>query len=169
MRTMQDTTDKRKICDMMWKLQIASALSRPEAFAARTTDIEAVDPTPEAESILSPDEALHSIHEEPEETVSGHRDDHPSFEQGPSPIPEQSKQGHSREPTGSFAQAESEIDRQSTQPLTPQGQHPTWRSGHSRHKGKEFLRLLSQEVSCTRFNQPVQSICSRTCDRYPSW
>ena len=142
---------------MMRKAQIASALSRPEAFAARATGLEAADPIPEAESILSPDEALHSIHEEPEENASGHRDGHPSFEQGPSLTPEQSKQGHSRKSTGSFAQTASEIiDRQNTQPLTPPGQHSCCRSGHYRHKAKQFLPSFSLELSCRRFNQHVQ-------------
>ena len=102
-------------------LQIASALSRPEEATARAMDTAgaSLDIAPEAESLLSPDETLHSIHEEPEEAATGHGDAQPQIDQqASSGADDLAQQGHSRRP--SFTHAPGTTDRQNTQP----GQHP---------------------------------------------
>ena len=78
-----------------------------------------MDIAPEAESLLSPDEALHSIYEEPEEASTGHGDAQPRVDpQGSPGTDDLAQQGQSRKP--SLIHAPGTIDRQNT--LT--GQHP---------------------------------------------
>lgn len=106
----------------MWT-QIASALSRPEeAAAAHRLSAFLSEAQPDAESLLSPDEALHSIHEEPDEASSGPKGSESNFSaQGVGEGVDQPKQDHSREP--SFAQLAAGLDRQGTQPSSQPGKH----------------------------------------------
>ena len=100
-------------------VQIASALSRPEeASSARAVDTPAAsgEAALEAESFLSPDEALRSIHEEPEEAAP---------DQGALQAPlEPAEQGQSRK--SSFTQIPGIVDRQNLQ----KGRHPCMLSYH---------------------------------------
>ena len=107
-------------------VQIASALSRPEDLAARTTDAAAAvsEAAPEAESMLTPEEALHSIHEEPEEGTSARG--------VPYCVQQSGNASASADPAGqdasrgsSFVQAAGSIDRHTTQNILLPGEaHP---------------------------------------------
>ena len=101
-------------------MQIATALSRPEEPLARDTSAAALlgETALEAESFLSPDEALRSIHEEPEEGAPDHEDAHPNLDQQAIHSIDLAAQGQSRKP--SFTQTPGISDRQHT----PTGQPP---------------------------------------------
>ena len=102
-------------------LQISSAMSRPEEAPAQVLATDASEAYTDAASMLTPDEALHSIHEEPDEGMFslGARA-LPSADRRPSAAcPDDLQHGSSR--GASFMQPALGIDRQSTQPSLPSG------------------------------------------------
>ena len=96
------------------------------------------DPAVEAESFLSPDEALHSIHEEPEEAGPLNVDALPQLDQQASSSADLAKQGHSRKP--SFTQTPGISDRQHT----PTGQHRVCHTNASPGSCKEIMKLTEE-------------------------
>ena len=120
--------------------QIASALSRPEDISARDADTAAGlgDAAIEADSFLSPDEALHSIHEEPEEAAPDDRDLQPQLGRQASSGADLAKQGQSRKP--SFTQPPGIGDRQHT----PTGQHPVCPVNASPDSCKDSMKLTDE-------------------------
>lgn len=101
--------------------QIASAISGPEEAPAQALATTASEAHAEAASMLTPDEALHSIHEEPDE-VASISDGEALSSAGRRPSgasPEGLKHGSSR--SSSFMQPAAGLDRQSTQPSLPSG------------------------------------------------
>ena len=101
--------------------QIASATSRPEEAPAQVLGTSAAEAYADAASLLTPDEALRSIHEEPDEVASLSGGEAPrSAGRRPSgACPEDQMHGSSRGP--SFMQPAAGMDRQSTQPSLPSG------------------------------------------------
>ena len=102
-------------------LQISSAMSRPEEAPAQVLATTASDACADAASMLTPDEALHSIHEEPDEGASSSGAEALRSASGrPSAAcPEDLQHDSSRGP--SFMQPTLGIDRQSAQPFPPSG------------------------------------------------
>lgn len=114
--------------DSFVRVQIASALSRPEDSAAtgRTADAAAAisEAAPEAESMLTPEEALHSIHEEPEEGTSARGVTH-SVQQSGNPSATAYPAGYDASRGSSFVQAAGSTDRHTTQNILLPGEaHP---------------------------------------------
>lgn len=136
---------KQRMSEVMMRckaacVQIASALSRPEeASSARATDTPAAAGAAafEGESFLSPDEALHSIHEEPEEAGP---------DQGDPQAPlELAEQGQSRK--SSFTQNLAMIDRQSLQRGRPPARSPTSLACYTQ-LGQIILASFSHRLRC---------------------
>ena len=102
-------------------LQISSAMSRPEEAPAQVLATTASDACADAASMLTPDEALHSIHEEFDEgapSLGGEALRNAGSR--PSAVySEDLRHGSSRGP--SFMQPALGIDRQSAQPSLPSG------------------------------------------------
>ena len=102
-------------------LQISSAMSRPEEAPAQVLATDASEAYADAASMLTPDEALHSIHEEPDDGApSLGTEALRSAGRRPSAArPEDVQHGSSRGP--SFMQPAAGIDRQNAQPSLPSG------------------------------------------------
>ena len=96
--------------------QIASAMSRPEEAPTQVLGTTASEAHAEAACVWTPDEALHSIHEEPDEgaAASGGEALRSASRRPSATSPDDLQRGSSRGP--SFTQPAVGIERQSAQP-----------------------------------------------------